>query len=938
MIRFVAGFVLFCLLGAVFPLLHPEETRAGEPPIAPAAPSAVRRDGPASGVETLQRVAPGRVEARPHEMEVEWEPPDWFYTSPKDALRLKGWDSGFPPDAPRELLPPAAAPPSPLEQAWALYRRGRLAESAALFRSLLELPEPARAREARLGLAYSLLRQGRRREALPHLERLLREGHRGPEVRRALIDLLMAEGRYPAARAEIDRLPVREREAALRRFLEVRFADRLRSLPADPPLPKLKEILSSEQEALARCIRPDLFHGLARLFARAGDAGAAAELDRRLLACPIAPSLRLGILAGLAASGPEEEALSLLVSQRTFLAPLDPLIARQLEDLEVALLRQRLARLPEGSAARAETATEILARRPDDPEALAVLAWEHLRRGEAETAERLFLRLRESDPQNRDAALGAGWARLQSGRVDEALAPFASGAIPEDEGIRALRRAVLRRQADRAMAESRWRDAAAAYEALLQIDPQDPNAADELTRALLRGGPAVEELKRLEGRVQTAPSPSLVSGLLDHYREAGLEDPAWDLACRAARSSDPAVAAAAAPFFFAQGLPVTASQLDADETRCYRNAFSPRAEAFGLHRSRDTRGRYGDLEETSFPLSAFHAVGRGRTASLTLTPRLLRGNPAQDQPPVGRDYLRGSPRRERWQDDLLVVQPDAGLELEGRFPVALHLGTTPLGGPVSPGPTFSARLGSEAGFLEVHRLSVRDSILSWVGQKDPYSRTSWGRLTRTGAEAGRSFPVGAIGWWALNAGFDHYDGQNVIDNQALRGGIAAGRTHLVEGDEWSYGAFLSLAHFRRNSDFYTFGHGGYYSPQFFSIAGPFARLRTAACRDFWLDLQLSAGWLHQRLHQSRRYPLDDDLRVNGTYNDDTDHLIGASVRIQGMKQLTRYAALGGLFSFGASGDWTEWMVGAGVQIFFEPQNVFSTRRNLFGDFGASSNR
>ncbi len=935
MIRLVAGCLLLCLLGAVFALLRPETGAAGERPIAPEAPPAVRRDSPASGVETLQRVAPGRVEARPHEMEVEWEPPDWFYTSPEDALRLKGWDSGFPPDAPRELLPPAAPSPSPLARAWSLYRQGRLAEAAALFRSQLELSDPARAREARLGLAYSLLRQGRRREALPHFERLLREGHRVSEVRRALIDLLIAEGRYPAARAEIERLPVREREAALRRLLEARLADRIGSLPADPALQKLREILDSEQETLARCIRPDRFHRLARLLAQADAAEAAAQLERRLLACPLDPELRLGILAGLAASGPEEEALSLLATQRALLAP-EP--ARRLEDLEVALLRQRLARLPKDSAARSETAAEILARRPDDAEAIAVLAWEHLRRGEAETAERLFGRLREADPQNRDAALGTGWARLQAGREDQALEPFASGAIPEDEEIRSLRRTALRRQADRAMAEGRWRDAAAAYEALLQIDPQDRAAADNLARALLRKGPEAGELERLKAQALTDPSPALVSGLLDHFRASEAEDSAWDLACRAARSPEPAVAAAAAPFFFAQGLPVTASQLDSDETRCYRNAFSPRAEVFGLHRSRDTRGRYGDLEETSFPLSAFHAVGLGRTASLTLTPRLLRGNEAKDSPPVGRDYRKDRLRRERWEDDLLVFQPDAGLELEGRIPVALHLGTTPLGGPVTAEPTFSARLGSEAGFLEAHRLSVRDSILSWVGQKDPYSRASWGRVTRLGAEAGKTFPFEGIGWLALNAGFDHYEGKNVIENQALRGGIAVGRTHLVEGDEWSYGAFLRLAHFRRNSDFYTFGHGGYYSPQFFSIVGPFGRLRTAACRDFWIDLQLSAGWLHQRRHQSRRYPLDDDPEANGTYDGGSDHRIGASVRVQGMKQLTPFVALGGLFSFGASGDWTEWMVGAGIQVFFEPQNAFWIRRDFFGEFGPSSNR
>lgn len=924
----------FAALLALVLLLMPPGRAGGEPPggkgTAAVAAEADRREAGPLAFEVRQRPGSERVEHRPHGMEVQWEDPDWIYASPEDAERMRGRDSALPEDAPRrELSPPP--PPSPLERAWALYRAGRFSEAESAFRGLLEGEKTP---EARLGLAYSLIRRGKRRDALVLLDGLLREGFRPLEVRRARIGLLLAEERFAEAGADIERLPEREREAARRRLLELRLQAALRSLPPLPEAAAVKELLRLHREALERCIRPDLFHGLARALGAAGEGEAAAALARRLLDCPLDPSLRLGILAGLVSSGDEEEALALVASQRELLAPLDPQAAATLEAIEANVLTRRLARLPEGSAARLETATRLLALRPDDPHALAALAWERLRRGEAAEADRLFTRLLELDPQNRDAALGAGWARLQAGREGEALAPFASGAIAEDERVRELRRTVLRRRADRAMAEGRWEEAAAAYEALLRLEPENREAADALARALMRRGPNARDLAFLEERAEHDPSPGIVSELLEHYRASGSEDRAWDLACRAAANPETAIAAAAAPFFFAEGLPVTASQLDPEGSRCYRNAFAPRAEAFVLHRSRETRGRFGDLEETSFPLSAFHAVGLGKTASLTLTPRLLRGRQAGDAPPVGRDY-RGLPLRQEWEDELFVLQPDAGILLEGRIPAALHVGTTPLGGPVSAEPTFTARLGHAGGFLEAHRLSVRDSILSWTGQKDPYSKGTWGRVTRLGLEGGKAFTLEGVGWLSATAGFDHYDGREVIENQAVHGGLAAGRTRLVDGNEWSGGAFLSLAHFRRNSDFYTFGHGGYYSPQLMTLLGPFARVRTAACRDFWIDLQLSAGWLHQRLHQSDRYPLEDR---EGRYGADTDNRLGASLRVQGMKLLTPHVAVGGLASFGSSGDWTEWRIGAGVEIFFEPQNAFWTRRDLFREFGASSNR
>ncbi len=141
----------------------------------------------------------------------------------------------------------------------------------------------------------------------------------------------------------------------------------LRSLPPLPEAAAVKELLRLHREALERCIRPDLFHGLARALGAAGEEEAAAALARRLLDCPLDPSLRLGILAGLVSSGDEEEALALVASQRGTLAPLDPQAAATLEAIEANVITRRLARLPEGSAARLETATRLLALRPDAP-------------------------------------------------------------------------------------------------------------------------------------------------------------------------------------------------------------------------------------------------------------------------------------------------------------------------------------------------------------------------------------------------------------------------------------------------------------------------------------------------------------------------------------------------------------------------------------------
>jgi hypothetical protein len=286
--------------------------------------------------------------------------------------------------------------------------------------------------------------------------------------------------------------------------------------------------------------------------------------------------------------------------------------------------------------------------------------------------------------------------------------------------------------------------------------------------------------------------------------------------------------------------------------------------------------------------------------------------------------------------------------MEGRLHTEIHVGTTPLDGPVDPTPTFEARLGARDWFVDLHRCNVKDSILSYVGQKDPYGNDEWGRVTRNGIEAGKTWALGGQWWVSGSAGFDYYMGDSVWDNQAVHLDTAIGQTLLFDRDEFTYGLFFTVQHFRRNSDFYTYGHGGYYSPELMTMLGPFVRYRTAACRDYWFDVQASAGWLHQRLDSSPFYPLFDGTTagftpdaaadVNGEYASDTDNKIGINLRLQGMKLLTPHLAAGGFASVNNSADYTEWTAGVGIQVFFDPQNLFWTRKDMFREFGDCSNK
>jgi tetratricopeptide (TPR) repeat protein len=893
--------------------------------------------------DVIQRRSPAQLQTRPHASRTEPAEPDWEYQSPADADVLEGWTDQPVPGAP-------AAELSDLAKAWQLYARGSYQAAAQLFAETMGSTDRQEALNARLGLAYSLLKQGKRDQAIPHLTYLADQGYRPAETLPALIQALMQSERWAEAQGRIALLPAQQRSPWERRMLEARLLKDYQTLAQTTDPAALTAFLEKHDRARRACIRPDVFHEIGSRLDRAGLPNQALNLRRELLECPLPPDLRLGVLSEIAAALPDDDALALLQREKPGLRRAAPQLNDALNALELQVLKRRLAAQPPDSELKARTAEEILAFAPGDPDAQSALAWNRLQRREYEEAERLFGLLSAQDPTNKDYALGLGYARLNSGKIDKALEPLERGRIPEDAETRKLRELVYRQQADRAYAAGDWDQAADRLEKLLALDPLDPDAGELLAWTRFRQGRRAEAELLMAERFAERPSPPLASGLLGLYTADGDEDEAYQFAYRLADQQDPALRAPAGGFFFDRGAPVTAAQLDRDPQRCYLNADSPRAEAFIYHRSKQSEGRFGDIEETALPLTFLYPTELGQQWSASITPKYLSGNSGPARPQAGRYYrlLDGTDKKQDLEDSLFVVQPEVGFELEGRLHTEIHVGTTPLNGPVDPTPTFQARIEAAGAYVDLHRCNVKDSILSYVGQNDPYSNDAWGRVTRNGIEAGKTWPLAAKWWVSGSAGYDYYTGDSVWDNQSVHLDTAIGRTLLFDRDEFSYGLFFSAQHFRRNSDFYTYGHGGYYSPELMTMIGPFMRYRTAACRDYWFDVQASAGWLHQRLDRSPFYPLfggdTDDLTdeaaadANGEYDADTDNKLGFNLRFQGMKQITSHVAAGGFVSLNNSADYTEWTAGVGIQIFFEPQNLFWTRKDMFRDFGKCSNR
>ncbi|HLJ78516.1 MAG TPA: cellulose synthase subunit BcsC-related outer membrane protein [Acidobacteriaceae bacterium] len=118
------------------------------------------------------------------------------------------------------------------------------------------------------------------------------------------------------------------------------------------------------------------------------------------------------------------------------------------------------------------------------------------------------------------------------------------------------------------------------------------------------------------------------------------------------------------------------------------------------------------------------------------------------------------------------------------------------------------------------RDSVKDSLLSWAGARDPGTGIRWGGvISNTGAVKFDTNPVnGSIyrRFGAYGSGsYSLLQGRNVPDNWSMVGN-AGFYWQMIQG--LAVGGNASAMHYDRNLKYFSFGQGGYFSPQEYYLA------------------------------------------------------------------------------------------------------------------------
>ena len=193
------------------------------------------------------------------------------------------------------------------------------------------------------------------------------------------------------------------------------------------------------------------------------------------------------------------------------------------------------------------------------------------------------------------------------------------------------------------------------------------------------------------------------------------------------------------------------------------------------------------------------------------------------------------------------------------------IGTTPVGfvkSTVVGGVSYSFSALGASWSVGAYRRSQASSLLSYGGMKDPNTGLKWGGVTRNGAELNYALDKGEEnGIWAkLKA--EMLTGHNVADNWdvMLMGGYYR-RLINRPNHELTAGISGMLWHYDKDLSGYTFGQGGYYSPQMYLSAG--LSLEDAGRTENWAwDVRAGIGFSHARTDDVARYPRKGPLRAH----------------------------------------------------------------------------
>ncbi|MFZ6781048.1 cellulose synthase subunit BcsC-related outer membrane protein [Undibacterium sp. Ji83W] len=267
--------------------------------------------------------------------------------------------------------------------------------------------------------------------------------------------------------------------------------------------------------------------------------------------------------------------------------------------------------------------------------------------------------------------------------------------------------------------------------------------------------------------------------------------------------------------------------------------------------------------------------------------------------------------------------------------VRADIGSSPIGFPVQNVVGGLRWSGSDDGAslgIEIARRSVTDSYLSYAGAKDSLYGLTWGGITRTGVKIDTSYD-GEDGGVYATLGYYGLTGKNVAKNTEAEVGVGAyWRAYKTNDFSFTTGLGLTSFFYNKNLRYFTYGHGGYFSPKSYVALGIPLEIAGRKGR-FSYQLATSLGVQHFRELSALYYPnsaadqaeleqfaaANPGINIQTSYPGQTRTAFAFKVGGAAEYQLTPHLFLGGKISADNSGDFNDTSAALYLRYSFEPR-------------------
>lgn len=359
-----------------------------------------------------------------------------------------------------------------------------------------------------------------------------------------------------------------------------------------------------------------------------------------------------------------------------------------------------------------------------------------------------------------------------------------------------------------------------------------------------------------------------------------------------------------------------------------KNIGTPSLSVMPYARHRSGESGLGQLDMTGIEIEARMAHGLHHfTASLDLI-NLRSGSPVNNAL-LGRNVngLFNQFAVTPTTKESSLLEPMFGYRYEGPISPYIQIGTTPMGAEI--GEALVGKVGIDIKTDTTHVTAEafaenkQESILSTVGIVDPVSGESWGRVVEKGVRANLRQKINEK--WSYNVGgqLSTLDGHNVADNDHLAAWVSAAYELDKKGFKYlTVGPAYRVDHYSDNRSFFTYGHGGYFSPDSFHRLSGEVNFQTNEAKQFVIKGRAALGYQYTDEADANALPLSNSGPI---FTGGSDSGMAFDSQLSGVYRLSPWLQLGAFVNITQSPNFDD--IGGGVFLrvnAFDRPSVFSS--------------